>query len=123
MSKTLYRDPRQGRLGGVCAGLADYLGFEVWVVRLVAVIALLFGWGVTFLLYMVAWFMLEKRPADLPSQQGSGIKQHTWQQGNSPQTALDEASRRLAEMERRLQQMERCVTSSAYRVRRELRGL
>lgn len=123
MSKRLYRDPRQGRIGGVCAGLADYLGLEVWVVRLVAVMGLLFGFGITFLLYMVAWLMLDKRPADLPPASGAGIKQHTWQQGSSPASALDEASQRLAAMERRLQQMERCVTSSAYRVRREMRGL
>ena len=38
MSKHLYRDPQRGALGGVCAGLADYLGVEIWVVRLVAVL-------------------------------------------------------------------------------------
>ena len=41
MSKHLYRDPQRGALGGVCAGLADYLGVEIWVVRLVAVTALI----------------------------------------------------------------------------------
>ena len=47
MSNRLYRDPRRGALGGVCSGLADYLGVEVWVVRLVAVTALIFSLFIT----------------------------------------------------------------------------
>jgi len=30
MHKTLYRDPVNGKLGGVCAGLAEYFGMETW---------------------------------------------------------------------------------------------
>ncbi|GAA4348127.1 PspC domain-containing protein [Angustibacter luteus] len=38
--------PRDGRkLGGVCAGVADYTGVDVTVVRLVAVASVLFGFA------------------------------------------------------------------------------
>ena len=32
--KTLFRDPKNGKLGGVCAGLAEYFGVEIWLMRI-----------------------------------------------------------------------------------------
>jgi phage shock protein PspC (stress-responsive transcriptional regulator) len=38
--------PRHGRkLGGVCAGVADYTGVDVTVVRLLAIASVLFGFA------------------------------------------------------------------------------
>ena len=34
MSKELYRDTRNGKIGGVCAGIAQYFGIEPWIVRI-----------------------------------------------------------------------------------------
>ena len=113
MSNRLYRDPRRGALGGVCSGLADYLGVEVWVVRLVAVTALIFASFLTILLYLAAWAMLDKKPASAP-ESGFGrspLKQHGWQQGLMPGQALSRVTIQLADLEKRLQAMERCVTS------------
>lgn len=45
MRKTLYRDPNNGKLGGVCAGLAEYFGVEIWLMRILAVTAFLLGVG------------------------------------------------------------------------------
>ena len=36
----LYRNTERGKICGVCAGFADYFGISVFVVRIVAVIAL-----------------------------------------------------------------------------------
>ena len=121
MSNRLYRDPRRGALGGVCSGLADYLGVEVWVVRLVAVTALIFASFLTILLYLAAWAMLDKRPASAP-ESGFGrspLKQHGWQQGLMPGQALSRVTDQLADLEKRLQAMERCVTSRAYQSRHD----
>ncbi|WP_133152586.1 PspC domain-containing protein, partial [Vibrio sp. 10N.261.52.A1] len=39
MSRDLYRDPINGKLSGVCAGLANYFGLEVWLVRIMVISA------------------------------------------------------------------------------------
>lgn len=58
------RRPRHGRLiGGVCAALADRFGWNVSVVRLVAVLSLLLP-GPQLLAYLVAWVVIpgEREP-------------------------------------------------------------
>ncbi|MEV8877394.1 PspC domain-containing protein, partial [Mesorhizobium ciceri] len=45
MSNTLYRDPENGRIAGVCAGLANHFGMETWLVRILTVSAFLLGFG------------------------------------------------------------------------------
>lgn len=54
-SKVLVR-PRVNRIvAGVCAGIADYLGMDVTVVRLLVVLLTLFTAGTGILAYLVAW--------------------------------------------------------------------
>jgi phage shock protein C len=57
-SKVLVR-PRDGRmLAGVCAGVADYFGFDVTLVRVIwAVVAVITG-GAGILAYLVAWIII-----------------------------------------------------------------
>ena len=119
MSKHLYRDPQRGALGGVCAGLADYLGVEIWVVRLVAVTALIFASFLSMLLYLAAWAMMDKKPAvGVDAESGSAqLKQHGWQQGLMPEQALERVDRQLSSVEKRLQALERCVTSREFQAR------
>ena len=53
------------RLGGVCAGIAEYFGLDPTVVRVIAVLLLLVGpiGGFTFLGYIVLWIVLPESPA------------------------------------------------------------
>ena len=57
-TKTLVR-PREGRMvAGICAGLAEYFGLDVTLVRLiVAVVAVITG-GAGALAYLVAWVII-----------------------------------------------------------------
>ncbi len=56
-SKTLERK-REGRmLAGVCAGIGDYFGIDVNIVRLIFAVACIFGF-VGALVYLVAWAVL-----------------------------------------------------------------
>ena len=57
-TKTLVR-PREGRMvAGVCAGLAEYFGLDVTLVRLiVAVVAVITG-GAGALAYLVGWVII-----------------------------------------------------------------
>jgi phage shock protein C len=58
----LYRIPNQGKIAGVCAGIADYFGWEIWLVRVLMVSGVLFGIPWLVFLYIAAWFILDKKP-------------------------------------------------------------
>ena len=49
-----YRPRARSKIMGVCAGIADQLGWDVTGVRVVAVLGLLFFTGPTLLAYIVA---------------------------------------------------------------------
>lgn len=61
VSSTLTR-PRHGKIiAGVCAGLADRFGMSPFVVRLLFVLSCVLP-GPQFLIYLVLWVMMPKRP-------------------------------------------------------------
>ncbi len=45
-------------VAGVCAGLADYLGMDVNVVRLLVAVVTIFTAGTAILAYLVAWAVI-----------------------------------------------------------------
>ncbi len=45
-------------LGGVCAGVAEYTGADVNIIRLITVLLTIFGVGSMILVYIVAWIIL-----------------------------------------------------------------
>jgi phage shock protein PspC (stress-responsive transcriptional regulator) len=53
----LVRIPQQGKIGGVCAGVAYYLGVNVTLVR-VAWVVLTFFFGAGLVVYIVSWALL-----------------------------------------------------------------
>lgn len=52
--KRFYRDTDNQLLGGVCAGIAAYLGWDAFWVRIL-VILLTFLWGITIPIYLIVW--------------------------------------------------------------------
>jgi len=60
LSKKLFRDEDQGRIGGVCAGLGHYFGIDnIWVK--LAFIVLFFTTGGTILIiYLALWLLIPK---------------------------------------------------------------
>jgi len=60
MEKRLYRDPYHKVIGGVCAGLAEYLDMDITVVRLLFAFAFFIG-GVGFVPYIILWIVLPKK--------------------------------------------------------------
>lgn len=63
-SRELRRDPVRGKIGGVCAGFANYFGVEAWVVRCIAVTGLIFLPQIVFPAYWIAFFVMDR--ADVP---------------------------------------------------------
>lgn len=58
----LYRDPDNGLLFGVCAGVADYFDVDVLILRVCAVASLIFFTLPTAIVYVVAAMLLKERP-------------------------------------------------------------
>lgn len=64
--KTLYRSRKNQMIGGVCAGIAEYLNMDPTVIRLIAVLlAMAAGSGV--LAYIVAWIIMPEEPVTTPT--------------------------------------------------------
>lgn len=62
--KKLYRIPRQGMIGGVCAGLGEYLAFDPTIIRLIFVLLFLAG-SSGFWIYIIMWLVVPPKPGDL----------------------------------------------------------
>lgn len=104
-AKKLYRLPRQGMLKGVCAGLADYFGLPVLLVRALAVLSIFFGlFFLTVALYILLCFILDPAPeSDQDDEQAPG-------------DFLAQTDALLQSSERRLRAMERYITSERSRL-------
>jgi phage shock protein C len=67
-SKKLYKSRSDKKLAGVCGGLAKYFGISSTVVRLLFVITLFAGSGMSFLIYIALAIVLDKEPPEMDSQ-------------------------------------------------------
>ncbi|OCQ52937.1 Phage shock protein C [Photorhabdus australis subsp. thailandensis] len=105
--RRLYRIPENGRIKGVCAGLAHYFGVPVSLIRAMAVLSLFLGLlGLVVIAYIILAFVLDPAPMD-----------YTEEAGLSVHKLLNEVDYQLKTGELRLQQMERYVTSETFSVR------
>ena len=46
-------------IGGVCAGIADYLGLDPTIVRIVTVLLVFFA-GLSVIVYLILWIIMPK---------------------------------------------------------------
>ena len=60
----LYRDSSDKMIGGVCAGLANYMNIDPAIVRLLFAIVTFGGFGMGFLLYILLWIILPSKDLD-----------------------------------------------------------
>ena len=56
------RSSTNKKVGGVCAGLADYFDLDPTIVRIVWLLAIFFA-GTGFLIYIILWIALPLAPA------------------------------------------------------------
>ena len=61
MYKKLYRSVTDKMVGGVCGGLADYFAIDPVIVRLIFVLAVIFG-GSGILAYIILWIIIPQKP-------------------------------------------------------------
>lgn len=74
VSKRLFRDKKRGWIGGVCAGLAAYMGLPIWVLRLAFIIAIPAPIP-SLIPYLVLWYLLppSKTKSDELQMQGMPV--------------------------------------------------
>jgi phage shock protein PspC (stress-responsive transcriptional regulator) len=65
VQKRLMRSRIDKKIGGVCAGLADYFDIDPTIVRVVWLLAIFLG-GTGGLLYIVLWIVLPLAPVTVP---------------------------------------------------------
>lgn len=147
--KKLYRNTREAKVWGVCAGIADYLEVNVFAVRMVALVLVFMAWF-PFLLYIGAALILDPKPDALydsearanAAQRGSGGAAQpgvdtggTGQQAYAtPQDELRSSNfskrrefqfcvRKFAALHERLARMEAYVTSNRFKLHREFKNI
>ena len=60
--KPIYRNERDKRIAGVCAGIAEYLEVSTFAVRLVTLLSLFVFGPFTFWAYLICWFVFDPDP-------------------------------------------------------------
>jgi len=118
----LYRNTDEGRIAGVCAGLADYFGFSARGIRIALVLLSIFGFfGPVLVGYVVLAVMLQPRPSRLYRD---AEDEAFWRSvARRPADTVSGLTRRFRELEDRLARMERCVTSPDEVLRARFREL
>ena len=119
--RRFHRSRDHGVIGGVCAGLADYFGFNVKVTRLLAVIALFMAPPVTLLVYFGTVLLV---PAESDECRHAGFDPEFHRAVRaSPRETLADVRRRFQALDRRLARLERYVTSSRFNLDQEFKKL
>jgi len=117
-----YRDKRNGKIMGVCAGIADYTGFDVTLVRIMMVAALLMSSGSILPLYFIAGWIADDKPSELAIEDRE--QQKFWQGvRQSPTRTARDIRGRLREIDRRLAEIESYVTTENRSLAREIEQL
>jgi phage shock protein C len=118
-----YRDKRNGKWMGVCAGIADYTGVDVTLIRIAFVLAtVLGGGGIVVPAYLIAGWIAPVKPNEIAYQSAEDAK--FWQGVRaSPARTVRDVRSRFRDIDRRLADVETYVTSSNGRLAREIEQL
>lgn len=118
---TLYRDTKNGKILGVCAGVADYTGINVFWVRLAAICVAVASWGTATPGYFVAGIFLPRKPDD---HYVDKQEQKYWQRvRQSPKRTAREIRAHFRDIDRRLAEVEHYYVSNNPRLSAEIERL
>lgn len=119
--RRFYRNRDKAMVAGVCAGLADYFGFNLKVTRILAVIALFMATIVTLFVYFGAVFLVPAMPAGTNEPQYDPEFRKAVR--SSPRQTLSDVRRRFQALDSRLARLERYVTSPRFDLDQEFKKL
>jgi phage shock protein C len=114
-----YRDKRHGKIMGICAGIADYTGFDVTLVRIGMIAALFLSSGSIIPIYFIAGWITPTKPRVL--ERSDREEQQFWQGVRaSPTRAARDIRSRFKDIDRRLADIESYVTTENRSLAREI---
>jgi phage shock protein C len=117
-----YRDKQNGKIMGVCAGIADYTGFDVSLVRICFLAALFMSGGGILPFYFIMGMVSPKKPQSL--ERVDREEKQFWQGVRaSPARAARDIRSRLKDIDRRLADIESYVTTENRSLAREIEQL
>ncbi len=113
MKKIFQLDKRNGKLMGVCAGIANYTAIDATFVRIGAIVVTLLGafpW--TFVAYGLAAWLAKPKSGGLYEMDGPPLRTSTYELRGS-----------MRDIDRRMAEVETYVTSQNSRLAREIEEL
>lgn len=125
----LYRNTRDKKIGGVCAGLADHFEISHWVMRVLFITALVFTGTVAIWAYVIGWvLMAPKKPDSVETMeydenQRCYRKKNVFRYGETTSERIKRARQRMEDMSRRVGEMEEYITSKRYKLDKEFSKL
>lgn len=111
----------RGMIGGVCAGIADYFGFNLKVTRVLVAIAFLMAPPAALLAYFGTVFLVPsesgyRRAADYDPEFRQALRA-------DPGRTIGDVRRRFKNLDARLARLERYVTSPRFNLDQEFKNL
>ena len=117
-----YRNKREGKINGICAGIADYTGLDVTLVRIGLVAAIVLGAGALLPVYFIAGWVADDQPREIAADDKDERK--FWQGVRaSPGQSARDIRGRMREIDRRLAEIEQYVTTENRSLAREIEEL
>ena len=117
-----YRDKRNGKVMGICAGIADYAGFDVSLVRIAMIAAVFLSSGSILPVYFIAGWIAPDKPREL--QTTNVDEQQFWRSvRRSPARTARDIRLQLKDIDRRLADVESYVTTENRTLAREIEQL
>jgi len=132
--KRFRRNKIDGVLGGVCAGIGDYVGMDPILVRLIFLGLVLFT-GFPLIIYFVLWFFVpsDKR-APYRREAREAVRAERRREAHHAKYAdlkrrypstvsLTDVRSKFRSIETRMQDLEKSITSKEWQLRREFKDL
>ena len=120
--RKFYRSRDRAVIAGVCAGLAEYFGFNLKMTRILAVIAVFMAMPVTLVVYFGTVLLIPAAPRD-DSRDQTYDPEFRRAVRAAPSQTLGDVKRRFQSLDNRLARLERYVTSSRFNLDQEFRKL
>ena len=125
--RRLTRNKVDGKIGGVCAGIGDYIGWDHTMVRILTILLIIFT-GLPFFAYLILWVVMPK-DARAPyireyREQETARSRYEAPAGTAgSSTTYGDVKSKFRSLEVRLQDLERSITSKEWKLNRDFRDL
>ncbi|MEL6379220.1 MAG: envelope stress response membrane protein PspC [Pseudomonadota bacterium] len=115
----LRRDPANGFIAGVCAGIAKHFGYPVEWIRIGWVVSAFFSGTLSIFAYIACAIFIRAETRRPPTDNPSPEEERFWRTFSTrPRTSLAELKHRFRALDARISDMEYTVTSDEYGLRK-----